>query len=118
MLQISAEQLLRTGLWHHQNGRFAEAEQIYRQVLTQPISPALAAEILHQLGVLLAQNGRTEEGIACLRRCIDMGTPRPVYFNDLGLMQTARGRPAEAVAALTRAIETDPAYAEAHYNLA
>ena len=41
----------------------------------------------------------------------------PILYNDLGTYLRAKGQDAEAVAAFERAIEIDPDYERAFYNL-
>ena len=50
----AATATLQTGLEHHQAGRFAEAETIYRQILAA--NPG-DADALHLLGILANQTG-------------------------------------------------------------
>ena len=54
MVQAEIEQAMRIAIGHHQAGRMAEAEGLYRQVLEQdPGYP----DALHLLGVLALQAG-------------------------------------------------------------
>ena len=52
MTPITIEQAMQIALGHHQAGRLAEAEAIYRQVLAQFPDHA---DALHLLGVLAAR---------------------------------------------------------------
>ena len=55
------DQLIAVATAHHQAGRLGEAEAQYRAA-PAPGRPA----VLHNLGVLAAEQGRHEEAIACL----------------------------------------------------
>ena len=55
---MTVQQLFESGLSHHQAGRLAEAERIYREILTlQSDHP----DALYLLGVLAGQSGRLDE---------------------------------------------------------
>ena len=64
---MNLQQQLDSGLSHHQAGRLAEAERIYRQVLAQQPNHA---DALHLLGVLAVQAGRLDAAVELIRRAI------------------------------------------------
>jgi protein O-GlcNAc transferase len=99
---------------HHQAGRLAEAERLYRQVCAADPDHFAA---LHRLGVVAHQLGRPEAP-DLLARAVALRPDVAEAHNDLGVVLGARGRLAEAAAAFERAAALRPDYAEAHANLA
>jgi Flp pilus assembly protein TadD len=68
------QELFNKALAFHQSGQFAEAESLYRQVLTgAPDHPILNA----RLGMLMMQTGRPEQGLAQLALAIEQA-PRDI----------------------------------------
>jgi len=89
----------------HSQQRFAEAERLYRQVLSIDKNNP---DALHLLGVLLHQTGRTDEGIQSIRRAIARD-PRAAEFHlNLANIQAERGQPGLAADSLRKAIELEP----------
>ena len=58
---------------------------------------------------------RYDEAEASLVRASESGTPEA--FNNLGILRKKQGRLDEAIAAFERAIERNPSFADALYNL-
>lgn len=113
-IQLSIDQAMQQAVRRHQAGKIAEAEQIYRQVLTQsPNHP----DALHLLGVIAHNTGQYRSGIDLIRRAIAVSPGMAHYHNNLGNVLRDSGKPAEAIAAYRCAIRIKPDYAEAHYNL-
>jgi protein O-GlcNAc transferase len=108
-----ADQLLAQALAHHQAGRLAEAERLYRQVCAADPN---RFEALHRLGVVAHQLGRPDAA-DILARALALRPDVAEAHNDLGVVLGARGRLAEAAAAFARAAALRPDYAEAHNNL-
>jgi tetratricopeptide (TPR) repeat protein len=105
---------LETAVQHHRAGRLAEAEALYREVLThQPRH----ADSLHLLGVIADQTGRHEEAVSAIRAAIAINPGEAVYHYNLGIALTDQGKTSEAMACYQRAIDLNPDYAEAHNNL-
>ena len=99
---------------HHQAGRLAEAERLYRQVCAANPDHFAA---FHRLGVVAHQLGRPEAP-DILARAVALKPEVAEAHNDLGVVLGARGRFAEAAAAFQRATALRPDYAEAYANLA
>ncbi len=114
MTQITVEQAMQIALGHHQAGRLAEAEGIYRQVLAQRPDHA---EALHLLGVLAGQVGRRDAAIDLIRRAIAVNPAMAEYHNNLGETFRRTGQWDEAIACFRRAIELRPDLCVAHTNL-
>jgi len=99
---------------HHQAGRAAQAEAIYRQILdVEPDQP----DALHLLGVVYSQRGDPATAIDYIGRAIGRRPREAVYLTNLAIAYRALGRLDEAVASLRRAIELRPDLADAHYHL-
>jgi tetratricopeptide (TPR) repeat protein len=111
---LSIPQRLTAAVQHHQAGRLAEAEALYRGVLQEdPLQP----HALHLLGVLAHQTGRPQEAIDLITRALAVHGPHPEFHNNLGAACLAAGRLAEAEAHFRRAVQLKPDYADAHYNV-
>jgi len=111
---ISIDEALRLGVEHHQAGRLAEAEGIYRQILT--VNPR-HADALHLMGVLAHQAGKSEAAVGMIRRAIEINPGSAVYYSNLGEACRAAGRIGEAVEACRKAVEMRPDYARGWGNL-
>jgi predicted O-linked N-acetylglucosamine transferase (SPINDLY family) len=99
---------------HHQAGRAAQAEAGYRAVLS---AAGEQPDALHQLGLLLAQTNRAQEGIALIERAV-VARPRfaEAQFN-LGTVLSELGDSAAAAEHYRAALETKPDFTEASFNL-
>ena len=113
-MDLPIEQALQTALEHHQGGRLVEAEMLYRQILTQ--SPDQAS-VLHLLGILAGQVGRTIESIDLIGRAIAVDPGVAAYHGNLAESYRRSGQWERAIASLRRAIALEPAAAETHNQL-
>jgi tetratricopeptide (TPR) repeat protein len=105
---------MKQALAHHQSGRLAEAEAIYRAVLQQePHQP----HALHLLGVAAHQAGRHNEALDLIGRALASGGPHPVFHSNLSAVHLALRRFDEAAAHAQEAIRLNPAFADPHNNL-
>lgn len=102
--------LFQQGLDFHARGSLAEAEHIYRQLLTE--TPG-NAEVLQLLGTLCAQQGRNNEALDLLGQAIAHNARSAPPFVVLGNVLAAEGRVAEALTHYDRAIQIDPRCAQA-----
>ena len=83
-------------------GRLDEAESQYRNVLCQfPAHPAA----LHFLGILLHQQGQSDDGIALVRQSLDLAPKKADWHNNLGNLLAAEQRDEDAAAAFMAALE-------------
>jgi tetratricopeptide (TPR) repeat protein len=104
---------MKQALAHHQAGRLAEAEAIYRDVLHEdPRQP----HALHLLGVIAHQAGRHREALDLIGRALAAG-PHPVFLSNLSAVHLALRQFDQAAAAALEAIRLNPAFADAHNNL-
>ncbi len=90
---------------HHRAGRAAEAERLYRAVLT---IDARHPDALHFLGALAFQAGRLEEAAAQIADSIALKPGEPSAHINLGRALRQLGRFAEAIAAFQSALRLDP----------
>ncbi len=112
--RVTLQQQFESGVSHHQAGRLAEAEKIYRQVLAQQ---ANHADALHMLGMLAAQTGRSDAAEDLIRQAIRIQPDCAEAHNNLGNVLKAKGRLDEAIASYRHAIRLHPDFAEPHNNL-
>jgi predicted O-linked N-acetylglucosamine transferase (SPINDLY family) len=98
---------------HHQAGRLADAEKIYRQVLQQ--SPR-DADALQLLGLLHHQTGRNDLAVELISKAITI-RPRAEFFINLSQAYRELGRHAERLTACQRAVQMAPNIPEAWNNL-
>jgi tetratricopeptide (TPR) repeat protein len=98
-----------------QAGDLAQAEAVLESVRkSEPNLP----ELNHQLGMIYARTGRTEAGLALLRRAVEAKPMESLYWNNLAAASLAIERSQEAVEAAKKAIEIDPKNFMAWQNLA
>ena len=113
MPPVTVRQAFDLALQHHQAGRLAEAEALYRQILA--VEPQ-HADALHLLGVIAQQVGRNDVAVDLIRRAIASDPNRPTFYSNLGVALSAQDRADDAIAAFRRALELKPDFAEAHCN--
>jgi len=111
---ITLEQQIESGFSHHQAGRLAEAERIYRQVLARQPDHA---DALHLLGVAAGQTNRLDEAVNLIRQAIAIGSTNARYHSNLGKFLKDNGQFDQAIASYRQAIALNPDIAELHFNL-
>jgi tetratricopeptide (TPR) repeat protein len=107
--------VFRAGLAHHQAGRLAEAEALYRQTIA--VAPD-HADALHLLGVIASQAGRHEVAVQLIDLAIAQDGRNSLYHSNRGLALQGLARFAEALASYDRALALRPGYPEALFNRA
>lgn len=90
---------------HHQAGRFAEAEALYRKVLA--IDPK-HADALHLLGVLAAQTGRFDEAAELIRKACALAPNVADYRAHLGNALSEKKDFPAAMEAYQQALRLNP----------
>jgi predicted O-linked N-acetylglucosamine transferase (SPINDLY family) len=114
MASESPDDLLRAGLECHNRRKWAEAESIYRRLLSaHPGHP----DALHLLGMVQFEQGRAEAAISFLNQAIAADPNRANFHSNLGLVLAGLKRYDEAIAALTRALTLRANYPQALNNL-
>jgi tetratricopeptide (TPR) repeat protein len=96
---MTLEQALRVAMERHQAGRLADAEAIYRQVLTAFPDHA---DALHLLGLLASQVGRADVAIGLISQAFTIDPRVVAYHSNLGNVLKEQGRLDEALAATSR----------------
>ena len=112
--QKSVEQALAEATHHHNQGRFTEAERLYRSILNVDPNQPVA---LHLLGVLAQQANQSETALELISKAVSI---KPDYFkahSNLGNVLNEMNYFDRAVKCFHRAIEIEPKYAQAHGNL-
>jgi protein O-GlcNAc transferase len=115
MSQMTLPQAIQLAMQHHQAGRFAEAESLYRQILAKVPNHV---DVLCLLGRLEFQAKHYDSALECLSRAVKLAPefgPAHLY---LGMVWHARNQLEKARVAYRRAIELKPELVEAHVNLA
>jgi tetratricopeptide (TPR) repeat protein len=106
-------QLFMLGLAFHQQGQFAQANQIYQQILgTHPTH----FDALHLAGVLAAQTGKFTLAVDLIGRAIEINPKIADTYSNRGNALKEMKRFEEAVASHDMAIGIKPDYAEAYSN--
>ncbi len=105
--------MLETALGHHRAGRLAEAEAIYREILT---SDANHADALHLLGMIAHQRGQHETAVSMILQAIAINPNVPAFHSNLGTIFQAQGKLDEAGACFERALTLKPDWAEVQSN--
>ena len=107
--------VLSEALRHHQAGRLAEAETLYRGILSAEPDHV---DALHFLGVLAHQRGRNDLAVDLIRKAIAGNGRVPAFHNNLGNALKAAGDLAGAAEAYRGALKLDGSHLGALYNLA
>lgn len=94
--------------------RFAQAEQVCRQIIQHKPANAEAHNIL---GVSLSAMGKGKEAIESLKRATKLAPKIASFHANLGEVQRASGNLADAVVTLLEAVRLDPNNAQAQNNL-
>lgn len=113
--QISAaiQAKLQQGYALHQQGRLADAERLYQEVLRHE---PRHFDALHLLGIVALQTRRTQRGVELIKKAIRLNANDAAAHNDLamGLMELRRYD--EALANYDKAILLRPGVPEAYNN--
>ena len=113
-VSMTIAQAFEIAVRHHQAGRLAEAEGLYRQILS--VAPR-HADTLHLLGVIAHQAGRNDLAGEMIRQAIFLNPDNPEFHSNLGVALSEHGHVADAIAAYHRALQLQPDFAKAHNNL-
>ena len=106
--------MMADAVWHHQAGRFADAERIYRQVLA--VMPDNGAA-LNNLGDALCALGRADEAEASFRHALILSPGDADAHNNLGALLFELGKSDAAEASFRAALALNPDHVQAHANL-
>jgi protein O-GlcNAc transferase len=111
---MTLQEEFESGLSHHQAGRLAEAEQIYRHIL---VSHPNHAQTLHLLGTLAGQSNRLDEARELMERVIQLNPDFAEAYVNLGIALKNMGQLDEAIDSYRQAVRLKPDLADAHNNL-
>ena len=107
------KEAIATAVEHQNNGRLADAEAIYRQVLEIiPEEP----DCLHLLGLIAHQVGKNDEALKLISRAIQAADDRAAYHHHKGVVLQALGRRDDARNAFQIAVGIAPADADCWNN--
>jgi tetratricopeptide (TPR) repeat protein len=101
-------------LRHHQAGRQAEAERLFKLVVT---AEPRHADSQYFLGLIAFESGRYDAAVDRIGQAIRIKEGIPFYHYTLGNALRSQGKVADAVAQFERALTLKPDYVEAHNNL-
>ncbi len=105
---------LQVAIAHHQAGRLAEAESIYKDVLRA--DPANGAAY-NNLGIAYKAHGKLDEANACYRRALKINPNDASAHANLANVLYDQGKVDDAFASYRRSLEINPDNADTHYNL-
>jgi predicted TPR repeat methyltransferase len=105
--------LLQRAVALHQQGQFAPALALYRQVLER--DPA-QFDALHLRGVIARQQGDAQQAVDLIEQALAIAPERANAHCNLGAALQDLGRTDAALASYERALALDPNYALAHAN--
>jgi tetratricopeptide (TPR) repeat protein len=111
---VTVQEAINLGLQHHQAGNLAEAESVYRQILSQ--QPNLP-DALHLLGIAAGQRGQRQASLELISRAAAQQPVRADFCGSLGRALAELGRTEEAAGAYRRAISLDAKAAHAYAGL-
>lgn len=111
---MSYDLMFQQALALHEQGRFDEAESLYRQILeTAPRNP----DVLNLLGLVAQAKGIHNEAVELFYKAVcEAPTHAPFYFN-LALSLDLWDRPHEALDNYRKALKIDPGIKEAWNNI-
>ena len=113
----SAQLQLFYGKINFQAGKFAEAEAAFERAIE--LDPYLT-DARNFLGATYAEQGKNAEAEQEYLKALDdpaYTSPEMVYLN-LGLLYSSQGRNLEAIESLRNAVEINPRFYKAHFELA
>ena len=113
-LQMSPEKAIGLAGELFSRERYKQAERVCRQIIKHKPSTSDAHNIL---GVALNAQGRTDDGIASIKKAIKLTPDVASYYANLGEIQRMAGYLPAAQKTLKQGIRIDPNNFQAHNNL-
>ncbi|MBF0281911.1 MAG: tetratricopeptide repeat protein [Zetaproteobacteria bacterium] len=107
-------QLFAQALAHHRGGQLAEAEDIYRQILSKDEHHV---DALHLLGVVNYQCGEYELAVEWIDRAIALNPSNGIFHSNLGNVFKEQGKLDAAQICYEQALMLKPDFAEVLSNL-
>ncbi|GGE51554.1 O-linked N-acetylglucosamine transferase, SPINDLY family protein [Niveispirillum cyanobacteriorum] len=106
--------LFDTALAMHKEGKLAEAENLYRQVLAANPDHPYAN---NNYAILLRAQRRWDDAVACYRRAVRANPEDAHVLNNLTCVLSDMGQETQAAKVAMMAVALKPDYAEAWFNL-
>jgi predicted O-linked N-acetylglucosamine transferase (SPINDLY family) len=114
MSTLTLQQALEQAVQHHRGGRLAEAEAIYRAILSQhPDQP----DALHHLGLIAIQAGRNDVAVQLIGKAVSVRPGIAEFHNHLGLALVGVRASEQAINEFRKALQIKPDLAEAYFGL-
>jgi predicted O-linked N-acetylglucosamine transferase (SPINDLY family) len=110
----TVQEAFKLALQHHQAGRLAEAEVLYRQILA--VEPR-HFDAQHLLGVIAHQTGHYEVAVQLIGQALLLNPNDAAAHSNLGEAQRLLGRFDDATVSFRRALALNPNSYGAHNNL-
>jgi Flp pilus assembly protein TadD/TolB-like protein/predicted Ser/Thr protein kinase len=104
------------GVFYYDQGRYAEAERMFKQVIDLTPDNKMFYNGYNQLGVIYLLTGRKDEARVMFEKSISI-VPSADACSNLGTLHFYKGEYAEAVAAYEKAVGLDPQNYQAWGNL-
>ncbi len=105
---------IQLGVRHHRTGDLAEAEKIYRRILSDHPEDANA---LHLLGLIAFQRNEPERAEDLIKKAIEINGSVPVFQYNLGNVLKRQNRLQDAADCYTASLSRDPGHLDALNNL-
>lgn len=112
--QSGASTLVAQGFRHHQAGRLAQAEQLYRQAIARDPNQADAH---HFMGILANQAGKTDIAVHLIQKAVSLNPNLTAAHFNLGVALEKINQPDAAAASYTRAVSLDNTHGDALLHL-
>jgi len=110
----AVQAMVKDALRHHQEGRLADAERMYKEILR--VDPE-QADSLHLLGMIAYQRGCHENAVELTRKAIAIKGNAASFHSNLGNVHQSQRKLIEAGACYQRALVLKPGLAEVWVNL-
>lgn len=107
-------QLLEQALNYHRSGKWQQAEQLYRQVISQDPNQS---DGWHLFGLLAHQLGDHKTAIELIKQALNLAPNNADFHNSLGEALRQDGQLEAAIASYRGALALQPNYAEVWMNL-
>src|SRR5262245_8315904 len=94
--EVSLEEAISIAILYQKNDQLEDAAKLYQKIFeAYPDHP----DALHFAGVLAHQQGRSEDGLAMIRRSLELEPQQADCYSNLGIIFKALGRADEAISA-------------------
>lgn len=111
---MSIENALALAIERHNAGDLVQAENLYRQILSQDSNHS---DALHLLGLIAQRYGKFDAALELIKHAISIA-PAAMYYSNVAELYRLLGKSREAEEAARKAINLEPNFIPAHVNLA